>query len=662
MAGMGGVTGGMGGEPEPSYPEFEPETRPMSERGNPDGVEADTSYPGLIEFDSSGKLNNNFFVRKGMPIVDASGLRVDAKRAAVLVYDTEPDDSPTDYFSSFTATIRFESEKAPGVWLGFAGDAKRNDGYQVSYYINKGSNGGPEFIDVDSVHFCNECWVGTIVKEGDSGETMSSCEVGNLCSFRPGEAYGWTYLSPELATTGIRITVRSPSALFLDVMVELLDSNDSALDFQTFRYSLVRRTIGEVLFGFRAGDAPLTVKSVEISEPLEIKTREIVTAEGTGLNMWLPSAVREGADIEGVLTVSPSLQAGEGSRLFFHYLRRFASAHNWALVDVGRGVTPETLRAGIVKLADAAMHDELKTAPVFVNSLLSALPHESHLDEVLVGRMIGFFADKVQSRTDIMDDIVPLAPSTEQGREVPGFYSYSQKSLIANRGVVSRPYDEGRTKGALWGIVNHSDQTHAIVDSFVFYLPFLQELISLRMADGNLVDLNPENGYLATNETIMMGDTFAPTVKTWSEASEAERKDKAFSFLPGPESAAVYQAFHYFRLLRDANGRPIVRDGNLVMEPKKVRWLAAPPHGQPGESRDLTLQLDSDVEWEKVEILEVHDGVHLRKEVSPVPGETIEASFSNLGPGIHTFIGKAWTKEGVLHVTHPVAAIMGSDG
>lgn len=657
--GTGGMAGAGGSVPQ-AFPEYEVEPRPAPIT-EPPTAQPSTAYPGKIEFDAADDLSSKFFVRKGTASVEGGALKIEKQRSAVLVYDTTPDATPTDFYNQFSATVRFKSDKAPVVWFAFATDSNRNDGYQVSYRINKGRTGGPEDVDVESVHFCKECWLGGIA-EVQSGDTGNICDSGSSCTSRDGEAYGWTYLEPNVGWSSVRVTVKPVPPFFLDAWVELLDEAGVALDRQNHRFALVKRTIGEFTVGIRAADADVLVDSVTLEAPREVTMPEVVTAEGTGLRMWLPTKLRGQGKVKGVLMVDPQMD-GEGSRLFFHYMRRFASAHDFALVSAGGSTGPAAVISGIDLLADMSMHPELKLAPVFVNQLLSALPHEAHGDPALSQRMIGFVLDKISLRRDAMDAPIPLAASTEAGRKVPGLYFFSRKSISSNFSRVRPVFTEGRGQDALWGMVLHTNQTNAIVDSWVMFLPYLQELIQLRLnSDGTLKPLDKTKGYLGTVVDALAPMKYTVDVKPYADATEMERSDQTMSFLPGPESAAVYQGFYYFRALRNAQGQPVTEGIYPVLEPKKIRWKQAPPHGKPGESRTLALEVASGFSWKKIEVYEVYKGVSLKKTIMAGANADQPITFEALGAGAHTFIAKMWSSDDVLHVTHPVVAIMGDDG
>lgn len=646
------------------FPEYRVEPAPPPFREKETELPISGRYPGKLVFERPEDLTAKLFLRKGLASVtsdEGGALRVERQRSAAFVFDSEPDGQRSDVFRDFTASIRYRAIHTPAVWFTFAGDKNRNDALQVSFRANKGKVGPPGTTDVDSLHFCAECWSGGILPPNSAKGLEAGCEAGNSCGVRKSEIYAWTYLDPKDDWVTFKITVKASAAAVpaLKVRADLYQGDDW-VDGQSYTYQLLYRTAGEVGFGITAAGSDVLVDAVELKAPEAYEDEPLHVSANGAATLWLPTPLRGKGKVKGVLTVEPGLSsAGVGAASLYEHLRRFATAHDWALASTSRSQEPAKFLAGLAELAATTMHAELTSVPLFSNSLLSPFPHDTHVDPAAVSRLMGFFADKMTHRIDASDQPVPIATSTEAGRNVPGFYSYADNSLIANRGSVEPIFREGRTKGATWGLINHNDQTHAVVDSWVFYLPFLQELMVLRKpnSQGQMPALNPGQAQSQLGEIpgILLRDKYVPDVLAISEVPEAMRS--SYSFLPGPETAAVYQAFHYYRPYMDPQtNRIVIVDGKRVFDPKRVYWKRGLPPGKAGETRRLELGFAEAFAWSKAEVYEIFQGVHKRKDLTPADDPSFDTAA--LAAGAHTFIAKIWDAQGKLHITHPVVAIM----
>lgn len=664
----GGVAGGGGGAAGEGvvHPEYAEETPPEGLSEFVPLPELSRTLPGKLTFKSPSDLGSKFFLRKGEAEVDTSGqgtLKVAPGRSALLVYDSKPDEIPTDIVSEFTASIRFRSEGSAGVWFNFLSDRNRNDAVQISFSPNKGRVGPPGVSDVDSVHSCRGCWLGTL---GTTGGAMNTCAVGVSCNARDFETYAWTHLEPSDWTT-LRITVRpmkrEEGGAAVLVETELRSGDDDALvDRQTTLIAPVARTVGELAVGIRAGTADVLVDEIDIRGAADFAPAPpIVTAPGGDLHMWLPASLRGKGNIKGALMVDPGLVAGaDSAQSFFAHFRRFASAHGWALLGGGKNLTTTAFLAELSALGTITNHPELSTVPVFANGLLSTFPYRAHLDPEMANRLIGFFADKIKPDVNEMDMPLPYAEPTALGLTVPGLFVYSQTSLVSNRAMSEATFKLGRRRGAPWGLASHGRQVHAVADSWVLALPYLQELIALRMPNHQapMLPIDQTKGFLVSNKGILLGENHVVSMEAHRELPEAELD--TYSLVPGLESATVLQAFHYYRFATGPDGKIVLEDGQVKFDPKRIFWQAAPRHGSPGEDRTLRLGIADGLDWDKIEVYEVHDGVHLRKTFKR--GDTnLTVTFTALAAGAHTFIARMWTTAGVEHVTHPVVAIMGSE-
>jgi hypothetical protein len=303
--------------------------------------------------------------------------------------------------------------------------------------------------------------------------------------------------------------------------------------------------------------------------------------------------------------------------------------------------------------------------------LLNSLPWRVIMDPDLQKRAIGFFADKPRLGGDInVGTAESYGMSNAPGRAVPGVISFSNTAAsIAKRPNADTFYVPGRwftdmttmtPDYALWAVTNHGPQTHAVVDTWFYYLGMLEELIKLRGHGPNvaLKPIDKTKGFLAENTPIWAPTsmTFIPAVKPYPGTD-----DKALSFLPGPSTALIHEAWHYFRFVQD-NGSGVK---GMYFVPKAAWWVNIPRHGKVGENRAMTLDV-SDATltgWKKIEFYDANGATPRTALTTITPDMVTDKNrvtyeYKSLTLGVHNFTARVTDAMDRQHMAQPVAAVM----
>jgi len=674
-----GTTGGAGG----TMPAMrEPIPEPVIE----DYAAATGKLPVTIGFETAADLTGKFFkVGKATHSADAGGsVKVTKGDAVSLIYDTTPDATRTDTFEDFTATIKFRSASHGRLWVSFATDKNRNDGFVVDFDIEHGQEGPAGVSDVESIHRVDRCWAANLF----AGEPN--------CAGTPIESYGWTAIAPHATRAQtIKLTVKTDKAKrsiktraewidFDDVLIDHSEyewmNNDVALDQGGIR---VNRINGEIGFGVQATNSDIFIDEVTIKAAEPFVDNGVVFAEGTNAHIWIPTGLAAGTKLKGLITAEPALghrPNGKGDFALFEHLRRFATAYGWGVLGGMRGGMDDFkthFAADLDKLATATGRQEIKTVPIFIHSLLDTLPYQALSDDAFNKRLLGFLSDKPRFGGDLnagMEETYEQYPMSAAGRAIPGFIVYAQVSPISLRTAGSivgmwygNRYPMDNAEPAYWALTNHGPQTNAVVDSWMLYLALAQELIKERTVgnDGTsaLKPVDRSKGYLGTSDFFKVRPAAETPVIApfpaggWPAAEPMVGKrlsDPQPDFLLNASMALTWQAWEYYKFVF------VMVDGKPVPKfiPKKAWWVQSPRHGKVGENRLLKVGFAPELNgWKKVEFLDASSATPMTPLHTVNAGGAAEYEYKNLTRGAHSFIARVTGPDDVIHMTHPVMAI-----
>jgi hypothetical protein len=656
--GMAGADMPDAGPPPPPEPVMEPYA----------AASATSKLPITISFKTADDLKKNFaVVGEVAQSADSEGvLKIAKGKSAVLTFDTTPDTTRTDTFEDFTATMKVHSEHIMEGWFTIATDKNRNDGQTIRFGENNGVEGPPGVSDVDHINFTSKCWAVTLIGNGPQ------------CIGPSNSSYGWTAFEPSMTPQTFKITVRAnKDAKTIKVRGELIDGTGTPIDGTPLEWTDVLRVNGELTFGIYAAGSDAFIDEISINAAELLPESGVVGLTDAPLHVWIPPAL---AKLKGLFVVAPDLiqlpKSNADIALFEHF-RRFATAYGWGILGGVRSGPKEfpMFKDDLAKLATKAGHPEMNTVPVFIHSLLNFMPYQALADETFNKRLIGFHADKPRLGGDVnisMAEKPEDYPMSAAGRAVPGFVMYAQRSVISTRSSMFGFWWKDRffgneagasTEGfALWNLMGHNFQTNAVVDSWMMYLAFLQEAITLRTKDNDgitpLKPVDKSKAFLGYSEFFNLKyDGTAPVVSTFlpggypAAGTTGDQLTKPTKeFLIGPSTALVWQAFEYYRQSVPADAKSLLY--------KPVFWLTVPNHGKVGESRLMKLGLNASLDgWTKIEFFDSasKDPFTVLKTVAA--GGTPEFNYTALTLGAHNFIAKVTAKDGKFHFTHPVMAI-----
>jgi hypothetical protein len=694
--GGGGTGGSMNMNPDGGMPDagLEPQPEPVIE-----AYAAPTAtLPVTVDFTAAADLSGKFKVLGEATQSSESGgvVKIPNGKTAVLIYDTKPDEERTDTFENFTATIKFHAERLTEIWFSFATDKNRNDGFTVRFGVDHGQDGPPGVADVDSLYRASKCWIKI---QGNGVD----CRGANV------ESYGWTAFAPSMKPQTVKLTVRTDKtaktikthAAYIDADGELIDSsvyewanNEIAADMPGSMR--VNRVNGELSFGLYAQASDAFIDEITIKAAEEIKDNGVVMLDDSPAQIWIPPTIGANGKIKGLIHTTPNLARppnGVGDFALFEHLRRFATAHGWALIAGMRANRLEFgmhFEADLAKLADKTAHQEIKTVPVFLESLLNTLPYQALSDENFSKRLIGFHANKPRLGGAVNDGLGESLETDytieKSAGNIPGIVMYAGNSLIVPKGkaleafwwkyrfhvppaeamntmYVAKPEDS-----ALWALTGHNWQTHAVVDSWMMYLAFLQELIKQRTTNNDgttpLKPIDRSKGYLVTSTMakIVTDETMAKyvadvkpfTAFPATPAVPMQLSEPQSDWVLGPATALVWQAFEYqLKVARKVDNRNVVVD-----VAKLVHWATVPKHGKAGESRLLKLTLAPELAgWKKIEFFDAARDEPWLPLATVMAGGATEYKFEDLSVGAHNFIARVTGPNDKIHMTHPVMAI-----
>lgn len=664
-AGMngGGMMGGMAGMmqlPPPPEPVIEDYAAPTA------------TLPVTLDFKNAADFSGKLF-SKGTDITqsgDSGGvLKVTKGKAAVVTYDTTPDEVRTDTFESFTATVKFHATRLVDLWFTFATDKNRNDGMTINFGVQHGKDGPPGVSDVDSIYFNSKCWAPSIAGRGPQ------CIGGSA------EAYGWTAFEPSSEPQTLKITVRADKdAKTIKARGEYIDAAGTVIDAANYDWVDVPRVNGELSIGLYAADSDAFIDEITIKEAEAIPDNGVVTLEDSPIHLWIPTGLAASSKLKGLIVVTPNLTQtpnGEGDFGLFDHFRRFATAYGWGVVSgvrSGPGEFAMYFKSDLAQLATKTGRTEINTVPVFVHSLLNMLPYQALSDDEFNKRLIGFFADKPRPGGDLnagMEETTDDYPISAAGRAIPGFITYSQTSLIARRnsGGVTGFWWANRFFGAmagastdgfaLWHLMGHNAQTHAVVDTWFVYLAFLQEAIAMRTTNNDgttaLKPVDKSKAYLGYSEFMTLKfEGWAPSIEPFlpsgyppAGAAGDQLSKPTKEYLLGPSTALVWQAFEYYK-----------QKTALEIIYKQVYWNTVPKHGKVGDSRIMKLGIDPALAgWKKIEFFDSASATPMTPVKVVNAGEAPEHTYQNLSLGAHNFIARLTDKDDQIHFAHPVMAI-----
>jgi hypothetical protein len=699
MAGAGGPGGGGSGGMPPVTVDC---MNVVRETARPAAVaasdgEASAQLPVKVAFSAASDLSGKFAVKGEAAHVSEKGgaVKVAAGKRAVLTYDTQPDETPTDTFGAFTATVTFRSERPVALWFGFATDKNRNDGEVIRFAVNKQRHGPAGVSDVDTFWFYDGCLVADLGVQG-----KETCFSEPLCGGARSEAYAWTHFDPSIEPQKVKVTVvPDKAAKTIRAWAEFIDKDGVVVDGALREWVNVPHSVGELSFGMAADlQADAFIDEIEVKAAEAIPNTGVVTVEDAPIHIWIPENYAD-KPVKGILITDPALLVGPGASgdmAMFGHLRRFSRAWGWALVGGVRSAKEEFktyFQADMAKLVTKTGRQELNTVPVFIHSLLDTLSYQALSDETFNKRVIGFMADKPRGSGDpnIQDPTSPdaseglsLYPMGESGRKIPGFIVYTATvvSRVADRrtAVIESMWSSNRfhpyltdpttteVTGAYWAMTVHGIQTHAVVDSWALYLAHLQELISKR-TNGNdgklpLKAVSGADGHLGTSPffvPVNMGtisqlapfQKFPPPPAAILDIQTKPQSD----FIYGKSTALVWQAFDYYKQTNGGDGPVIV--GNIRYSPKEVWWKENPKHGKAGESRKLPLAFAPSLQgWSKIEFFDSASPQPMTPLATVMPGQPAEYTYTNLAVGAHNFVAHVTAGDGKVHATFPVMAIM----
>jgi hypothetical protein len=642
--------------------------------GIPEPYAAPTGkLPVKLTFASPDDLSKNFYVLGDRTSVkhttDGDGmLQVAQGKSAILVYDTKPDQERTDTFESFTATVRFRAARLSDVAFTFATDKARNDGVTVKFSIDHHRDGPPGISDVDGIQFASGCAtsLGVLQYAGSQG-----APDGVPCRTQANQAYGWTPLVPGPTLYTVKLFVAADKGTStIRARGEFWDGAE-LVDGQSVAFSGLMRVNGELAFGALSPASDVFIDELTIGPAERIVEPSVV--EAGNAQLWLPPGL---AKVKGVMLATPDLKARPGMAhdiALYDHLRRFGQVHGWAVLT-GVTTAPE-LKQALTALATASGHAELSSVPLFAESLLNTLVRQVITDPDLVKRTVAFWANKPHLGGDVNMGTAETWgqwPLLDASIGVPGVFCYSDDlASIAQRQHVTLAYSLGRNRLAemwtpngtatpvtnpapkgdltLWALTGHSLQTHAVVDSWAFYLPLLQEMIALRTTNGGLpLKPIPRDGvWLGSNEKFfyMMPTKRAPTV-----AKLGATDDPTQVALAGPGMTLLYQAWHYFDF------KQVVGQGRVFV-PKPAFWATVPKHGKAGDSRRLELGFDAGFTWKSIEFFDAASATPLVPLATVPAGGTAAYEYKNLTAGVHAFTARVTTPDGVVIMVHPVSAV-----
>lgn len=619
---MGGVAGGgAGGTASPL---------PPIEVGMP--VDTEASLPIEVDFAEPTDLSDKFkvFDRDEGALAHDTGaggrLKIAAEKEAVAFYDPMPQDPAGVGFTEFTASFKFQAAGPASVYFLLAGDDKRSDSKRVQLGINNGRAGPPGVADIDSIRTASLC----------SPQHWPRAEA--LCAEALGNAYAFTAMDGGPQVYTFEITTKKIDDTTLQVYGVFLEG-DQVIDHQIYTFTGLRQLIGEIGIGglAKGGDLFLDDFKVVAAKPIpDLKVLEHIGDDLVPWQLWLPEGT---TPIKGLLHFSPGMKmapGGAGEYAMFEVQRRFARAHGWGLLSHATKHQPSvtSLDAALAAFATASGHAEVATVPLFVESLLNSLANDyagTHPEKTL-----GFFQNKL-GNDHFSGRKVPMGQS-DPFLKVPGVFTYAPLSTQAGLAATSVAVKIGRDLGALWARAAHGGQTHAVVDSSAFYLPFLERLIAVRLTNGAapIKTVAKEVGYLGDHTPVFTtpGD-FAP-IAAYGSADDAEK-----SWLLDADMAKVFSGFHYNRFM----------GGDFA--PKRVFMTAVPLPGKAGESRTLRAGFAQGFDWEKVEFFDMG-----RKLGEVTKNQEPQFEYQNVSKGAHALMAQATGVDGVIYLSHPVLLVM----
>ena len=623
--GAGGMAGGMAGAGGMEPPPFTLE------------VGTAITTPGILPIDINFALPADLTKFKAFQKGDVAvathdttmggRLKFAADKQAALFFDTTPDDTGSNGFTEFTASIKFQSTGQASVYLLLSGDNKRSDARLVSFTINNGVAGPPGVTDVDSLNANMDC----------SPQYWKVETIQNLCQSPMGSAYA--FLAPEAGDKiyTLEVTTKKVSDTSLTVYAAIFQG-DTFIDHQIYTYTGMKQVIGEVGFGGFAKGGDLFLDDFKVTAPKaipDLKILEHVGADAVVWNLWLPENTPA---IKGLLHFSPSMAIGAGKSgeySLFEAFRKFARANSWGLITNQGAATVASLDLALPALATASAHAEVATVPLFVESLISSFANDfaaTHPEKT-----IGFFENKL-STANLAAAKKP-AGATDPFLAVPGIFTYAPLSVISSLGGSSTQFKAGRELGAQWAMAAHGGQTHAVVDSSAFYLPFAQELIDARLLNGAgpLLPAPKAMGYLGEHKPL-----FATTQSDVAVVAPYGAADDLMkSWLLNADVAKIFSAFHYNRMM-----------GQLFL-PRRAHMMSMPLHGKAGETRAVTIGFQTGFMWEKIEFF---DGGTKVGEVAKTQMPTF--TYPALAKGAHSLLAQVTGMDGLIYMTMPVLVVM----
>lgn len=626
--GPGGSAGGAGGDTPVEVPE-------------PQGViEKNGTFPVTHDFASADALDGKLQVFPNKDAVSFEGgmVKISKGTGAILVHDKSPTDKEgSTGYEAFTASVKFKAEGPAQVWFNFNGAANRADAYEVRLDVDKGRPGPLGVADVESIYLGTSCFLEAPRSGG-----------GATCKGGAGHAYGYLPVHPGPTVYTFRVTSKPVDEVTRSVFFEILEG-DNLVDHQRGRFLLPTRAVGDIAVGAFSRLSDVYLDDFIIEEAREIPDFGIQSVQKMvkdafevdqpyAIQLWIPEGLNK---VKAILHASPGLQfpeLGPGEIALFQHLRQFAQAHDLALVSGMGNASADALKEGIDELADKSGHAELKTAPIFIESLLSTLSY--HFAAKNPDRVLGFVANKPS-------DNMLVEASVEATAAIPAAFIYSPTSIVASLATSKPIFDKGRMSEARWALLSHGGQTHAIVDSWMYYLPFMQELMRLRLdTGGSLKPLAVNSGYVADFAPLTAPGTAWP-----AKFVRYSTPEPAKSWLPSEEMAMIYSTFHYNQLSRERD--PVTNEVSAV--PRPVWWKNQAIHGKAGESRKLAVGWNPMVvsDWTRIEFF---DGASKKGEVAK--GMAPEFTFSSLSKGSHALMAKVTASDSKVYVTFPAVVIM----
>lgn len=620
---MGGQGQGLDGGAEPdAAPAFMPEV------GNV--IMKPATLPITIDFDVPADLTGSFkvsAVQAGAVTHDAQEggrVKVLTGQEALIFYDTSPDETGSDAFDEFTASITFKSTGLPRLGFYFGGDDKRGQGRLATVHFSNAVVGPPGVGDVNAFNYSEAC-----------SPQYWAVPDAQTCATHLAGAYAFNGARPDNTPFTFEMTVKKAGAAALQIYTAYYQGS-TLIDHQVYTTGAVARLTGELGISAVAiaGDLFIDDFKVQAAKAIpDFKVASFADANTTWF-LWVPEGL---TTVNGIFHFYPTMMMPAGKTgefaMWDHY-RRFAEAHGFALFSHYGGADTE---AGTVASADAALmalatqtgHPELPTAPIFVEGLVDRFPlayAKAHPTKT-----IGFVLNKPAAET--ADNVLPDALTYQ----VPGLFTYAPESGLSGLGGTGPMVTAGRAAGALWAMAANGGQTHAEVDSYVLYLSFLERLIALRMTPGSFVlkPLDKAMGWLGEHKPALT-EEFA-LVRPYGVADDA-----SMSWLPDQAFALVYSSYHY----------NAITAGKFA--PKKVFFVAAPLHGKAGESRTVRVGFAPAFTWKTIEFF---DNGEKRGELVYAPNVVPEFTFAALTKGSHAFVARVTDAADKVHLAHPVMAV-----